>query len=402
MDNIERQYNIWIFAGETSGDRYGAKLAESLHSIHPGEIKISGMGGSAMQKAGINILVDSTELGVVGIVEVFKHIGTFIKIFKSLVKRAEEERPDAVILIDYPGFNLRFAKQMYKRNIPVIWYVTPQVWVWGKKRIPKLARYCKKMLVIFPFEIDVFKNTGLDTEFVGHPLVDFVKKRMKQDIKQDPNQFLILPGSRSTEINNNLQIMLKTAKIIKSRHPHLNFKISAARPKIENRIREIVSEYQSKTETPIEVEIVPQSTQLMQESAAVIATSGTITVECAIIGLPAVVFNILNPITFFLGKFLARAFTSAGVMKKLFRQSFTMPNIIADKTIFEEFLQNQAQPIPMAEAIERILPPDGERRQQVLKDMADLAENQLTFGKENASINAAKAVLRTLENLNSK
>lgn len=156
--NNTKKYNIWIFAGETSGDRYGANLAESLNSIHPDKIKVSGMGGTAMKKAGIDILVDSTELGVVGIVEVFKHIGTFIKIFKGLVKRAEEEKPDAVILIDYPGFNLRFAKQMYKRNIPVIWYVSPQVWVWGKKRIPKLAKYCKKMLVIFPFEVDVFKK----------------------------------------------------------------------------------------------------------------------------------------------------------------------------------------------------------------------------------------------------
>ncbi len=399
--NNTKKYNIWIFAGETSGDRYGANLAESLNSIHPGKIKVSGMGGTAMKKAGIDILVDSTELGVVGIVEVFKHIGTFIKIFKGLVKRAEEEKPDAVILIDYPGFNLRFAKQMYKRNIPVIWYVSPQVWVWGKKRIPKLAKYCKKMLVIFPFEVDVFKKTGLDAEFVGHPLVDFVKERMQPDTKQNPDQFLILPGSRFTEINNNLLKMLKTVEITHKKYPNLNFKISASRPKIENRIREIVTEYQNNPETSAKFDIVPQSTQLMQESAAVIATSGTVTVECAIIGLPAVVFNILNPITFFIGKCLARTFTAAGVMKKLFRSSFTMPNIIANKTIFEEFLQDQAQPKPMAEAIERILPPNGERRQQVLKDMDDLAKNQLTFGKENASINAAKAVIRTLENIKS-
>ena len=399
MNKTDRQYNIWIFAGETSGDRYGAKLAESLNNIHSGRIKISGMGGSAMQKAGINILVDSTELGVVGIVEVFKHIGTFIKIFKGLVKRAEEEKPDAVILIDYPGFNLRFAKQMYKRNIPVIWYVSPQVWVWGKKRIPKLAKFCKKMLVIFPFEVDVFKHTELDAEFVGHPLVDFVKERMTPNIKQKPNQFLILPGSRFTEINNNLLKMLKTSEILKSKHPHLDFKISASRPKIENKIKEIVAEYQNNTQTTVKFDIVPQSTLLMQESATAIATSGTVTVECAIIGLPAVAFNILNPITFLIAKCLARTLSATGIMKKLFRNSFTMPNIIANKTIYEEFLQEQAQPQPMADAIDRILPPNGERRQQVLKNINNLAENQLTFGKENASINAAKAVLRTLERI---
>jgi len=399
MNNRNGQYKIWIFAGETSGDRYGGKLAESLKSIHPGEVQISGMGGADMQKAGVNILVDSTELGVVGIVEVFKHIGKFIKIFKNLVKCAKKERPDVVILIDYPGFNLRFARQMYKSNIPVIWYVTPQVWAWGKKRIPKLAKYCKKMLVIFPFEVETFKNTGLDTEFVGHPLVDFVKEKMTEGIRQNPNQFLILPGSRFTEINNNLLIMLKTAEIIHKKHPYLNFKISASRAKIKNRIKKIVVEHQKNSESSVNFDIVPQSTQLMQESATALATSGTVTVECAIIGLPAVVFNILNPMTFFIGKCLALRFTAAGVMKKLFHNSFTMPNIIANKTIYEEFLQSQAKPKLMAKAAERILSPNGERRQQVLKDINDLAEKQLTFGRENASVNAAKAVIRTLEDI---
>ena len=399
MDSINKKYNLWIFAGETSGDRYGAKLAESLKNILGDRIYISAMGGDAMKKAGINILVDSTELGVVGIVEVFKHIGTFVKIFKNLVKKAEEEKPDAVVLIDYPGFNLRFAKQMYKRNIPVIWYVSPQVWVWGKRRIPKLAKYCSKMLVIFPFEVDVFKNTDLDVEFVGHPLVDFVKERMMPNIKRDNNKFLILPGSRFTEINNNLMIMLKTAEILKKNHPDLKFNISAARPKIENRIREVVQEYKASTKSSVSFDIVPQSTKLMQECTAAIATSGTVTVECAIVGIPAVSFNILNPFTFFIGKCLAMRFTAAGVLKKLFRSSFTMPNIIANRVIFEEFLQSQAKPEPMAKAVERILPPDGERRQKVLNDIYDLAQNQLTYGKENASVNTANAVIRTLKEL---
>ncbi len=399
MDKTNKKYNLWIFAGETSGDRYGAKLAESLERILKDRISISAMGGEAMKKTGINILVDSTELGVVGVIEVFKHIGTFINIFKSLVKKAEEERPDAVVLIDYPGFNLRFAKQMHKRNIPVIWYVSPQVWVWGKRRIPKLAKYCSKMLVIFPFEVDVFKNTDLDVEFVGHPLVDFVKERMTPNISRDDNKFLILPGSRFTEINNNLMIMLKTAEILKKNHPNLKFKVSAARPKIEARIKDIIEGYKKTTESSVHFEIVPQSTQLMQECAATIATSGTVTVECAIVGIPAVSFNILNPFTFFIGKCLAMRFTAAGVLKKLFRGSFTMPNIIANKVIFEEFLQSQARPEPMAKAIERILPPNGERRQQVLNDIHDLAQNQLTYGKENASINAANAIIRTLEKI---
>jgi lipid-A-disaccharide synthase len=136
---MKEDYKIWIIAGESSGDTYGAELARDIRKQMPGKnVSISGMGGSKMKEAGIDIMVDSTELGVVGLIEVLKHIFVFIKIFRFLVKKAEEERPDAVVLIDYPGFNIRFAKQMYKRNIPVIWYVSPQVWAWRKSNIPKL------------------------------------------------------------------------------------------------------------------------------------------------------------------------------------------------------------------------------------------------------------------------
>ncbi|MCP4177346.1 MAG: lipid-A-disaccharide synthase [bacterium] len=384
--------NIWILAGETSGDRYGAKLYEELIKLDT-NLTVSGMGGKAMKEAGVKISVDSTELGVVGIIEVLKHIGTFIKIFKGLIKKAEEEKPDAVILIDNPGFNLRFAKQMYKRGIPVIWYVSPQVWVWGKKRIPKLAEYCTKMLVIFPFEVEIYGETSLDVEFVGHPLVDFIRKKMKQDITPNPNDILLLPGSRFSEINRNLKVMLGTISILKSKHPNLNFRLSAARPKIEKRINEIITEYRTENSNCPKIEIFSQekNTEYMQKCGTGIATSGTITVECAIVGLPIVSFNILHPFTFFLAVHI--------LIKKLFRNSFLMPNIIANKTIYEEFLQNQ-NPLEdkMADALERILPPDGIRRQEVIKDIKDVAENKLTYGKENASKNAALAVLKTIEN----
>ncbi|HJO95808.1 MAG TPA: lipid-A-disaccharide synthase [Victivallales bacterium] len=384
--------NIWIMAGETSGDRYGARLYEELIKLNPG-LTVSGMGGKAMKEAGVTINVDSTELGVVGLIEVLKHIGTFIKIFKSLVKKAEEEKPDAVILIDNPGFNLRFAKQMHKRGIRVIWYVSPQVWAWGKKRIPKLAEYCTKMLVIFPFEVEVYGETSLDVEFVGHPLVDFIRKKMQPNITLDPNDILLLPGSRFSEINRNLKVMLGTVSILKEKHPNLNFKLSAARPKIEKQIKEIIDEYKAENSHCPEIEIFPQekNTEYMQKCGTGIATSGTITVECAIVGIPIVSFNILHPFTFFLAAHF--------LVKKLFRGFFVMPNIISNKLIYEEFLQNQS-PLEgkMADAMERILPQNGERRQEVLKEINDIAENKLTYGKENASKNAALAVLRTLDN----
>ena len=142
---------IWIVAGESSGDLYGAQLARDLKRLNP-EVEVAGMGGVKMKDAGVRILVDSTELGVVGVIEVLGILFKIIRIMLFLLKKAEEERPDAVVLIDYPGFNIRFAKRLKKRGIPVIWYISPQVWVWRKSNIPKLASYCTKMMVIFPFE----------------------------------------------------------------------------------------------------------------------------------------------------------------------------------------------------------------------------------------------------------
>ena len=393
----KKNYNIWIFAGETSGDRYGAKLAESLKKTHPyDDISIGGMGGVAMKEAGVDILVDSTELGVVGLVEILKHIGLFIRIFLKLLKKAKKDRPDAVILINYPGFNLMFARQMYKIGIPVIWYVSPHVWVWGKRRIPKLAKYCSKMLLIFPFEIDVFKHTKLDTEFVGHPLVDFVNEKLDSSITRNPDDFLLLPGSRSAEIERILWTMLETAVLLKNKHPNLNMKISAARPTIEKRIREIVAEFNSKNPNSPDFDIIPQSTKLLQECGTTLSKSGTVTVECAIVGLPAVIFYKLNPLTFFLVRCWKRCCNAAELRKKLFRDSIVMPNIIANKHVYEEFLQEEASPENLAKAVEKILPPNGTRRQEVLDEIKNIAENKLTYGKDDASINAANAVIRTL------
>ena len=200
--NVKR--SIWIISGEASGDVYGAKLAAELRRLaaeRGDELTVSGMGGPKMIAAGIDIRVDSTELGVVGVIEVLKHIFTFIGIFFRLAGQAKKERPGAVVLIDYPGFNLLFALMMYWNKIPVVWYVCPHLWVWGKWRLPVLAKICTKMLVIFPFETEVFAPTRLETEFVGHPLVDIVEERRNPEIVRDPASFLLLPGSRTMEIN---------------------------------------------------------------------------------------------------------------------------------------------------------------------------------------------------------
>jgi lipid-A-disaccharide synthase len=373
---------IWIFAGESSGDAYGAELAKSLRELSRGrdELIIAGMGGSKMKSAGVEIYVDSSELGIVGFAEVIKKIFTFIKIFRGLVKRAEKEKPDAVVLIDYPGFNLRFAKEMWMRGIPVVWYVSPQVWAWGKKRIPKLAKYCGKMLVIFPFETETYAGTGLDTEFVGHPLVEIVRKRSGKDIKREENLVLLLPGSRGDEINRLLTPMLKTALKLHSMKLELKFAVSLNRKSIYERCLRIFNNFKRGTNAQIpQIEFYCGQTEiLLQKACAGIAASGTVTVECAIAGLPIVVSYRLNPLSYFFGKMLVSL------------PYFTMVNIICGELVFREFLQDDVNPETLSNGLLEILP-GGSRRAYAERKMAEMT-NAISPSGERASEKAATAI----------
>ena len=186
---------IWIITGEASGDQYGAELAQAIWNLQPDAV-IKGMGADHMRKAGVDIMVDSTDLGIIGIVEAVKHLPFFISLMKKLVRKAAEERPAAVVMIDYPGFNLRFAQRLKKLNIPVVYYISPQVWAWKKGRIKTLEACVERMLCIFPFEPQVYKDTKLDARFVGHPLLDALKPYAENRQPRDPNLVILLPGSR--------------------------------------------------------------------------------------------------------------------------------------------------------------------------------------------------------------
>ena len=374
---------IWILSGEASGDVYGAKLARELRLIaaERGEtIEIAGMGGPEMRKADIDIRVDSTELGVVGVIEVLKHIFTFIGIFFRLAGQAKRERPGAVVLIDYPGFNLLFALMMYRHRIPVIWYVCPHLWVWGKWRLPVLAKICTKMLVIFPFETEVFAHTKLRTEFVGHPLIDIVADRRIPGVERSPEDFLLLPGSRTMEINFLLYPMLDTVTELAKRRPELKFHLAAPREKIARLCREKLAAYRRNHPGAPEVEITCGDTSFWQQRAGTgLAASGTVTVESAIAGLPLVVGYRLNWVTILM----------ASLVVKLYRGFFTMVNIIANRAVFEEFLQHHFAPKELIPAVERILP-GGERREEVERGMAEVRQ-LLTPNSSSAARQAAEA-----------
>ncbi len=390
---MKKRTDIWIIAGEASGDLYGARLARSLRKSAPEdmELHISGMGGVQMASAGVDCRVDSTELGVMGVFEVFRLIGTFIRIFRNFVKWAKKERPDAVVLIDYPGFNIRFARQLYKLNIPVVWYISPHVWVWGKKRIPKLAKYCSKMLLIFPFETEVYAGTGLDTEFVGHPLLNIVDERHDPALVRDENTLVLLPGSRKMEIERLWPAFLQTAGEYALRHPGVRIVAAVPRDKVAKQCREIMEKMSDKISVPV-VEIETGKTGYWQQKGTLaLAASGTVTVESALAGLPLVVAYRMNWFTIILAKFLV----------KLYRGFFTMANIVADKMVYEEFLQHHVCPAELLPALERISP-GGERREEVIAGMKHVRqllspENSGEGSSETADNRAASAVLDVIQ-----
>jgi lipid-A-disaccharide synthase len=220
MTNKTMSKKLFIIAGEPSGDLHGSNLIKALRRQLP-DVEIVGMGGDLMRQSGAKLFYDIKDISVIGFAEVIKKLSLYKKIFKELSERLEVEKPDAVILIDYPGFNLRFARQAKNRAIPVIYYISPQVWAWNKGRIKTIKRFVDKMLVLFDFERQLYQQHGMDAIFVGHPLVEAVKTSMsKQDaIKYfglDPDKKIIalLPGSRKTEVKNILPIMLKSAQIL--------------------------------------------------------------------------------------------------------------------------------------------------------------------------------------------
>jgi len=376
---------IWIFAGEASGDLYGARLGKALRKLAAERkipLELSGMGGPQMIGSGIPVKVDSTELGVMGLVEVLKLLFTFIGIYFKLVKAARKERPDAVVLIDYPGFNLMYALAMYFSRIKVVWYVSPHLWVWGKWRLPVLAKICTKMLVIFPFEVEVFARTSLRAEFVGHPLIDIVAERRDPAIVREPETFLLLPGSRVMEINRLLAPMLDTVRALASRHPELRFHLSAPREKIAALCREKITEYRKQHTGLPEIPVTCGDTGVWQQRAGTgLAASGTVTVESAIAGLPLVVGYRMNWVTILL----------ASLVVRLYRGYFTMVNIIANKTVFQEFLQHHFCVKELLGPVESILP-GGSRRKEVEEEMAEVVR-LLSPGAGDAAAQAAKACL---------
>ncbi|MDP2960249.1 MAG: lipid-A-disaccharide synthase [candidate division Zixibacteria bacterium] len=373
--------NVLIVAGEASGDLHGAGLIRELKKINP-DIEYSGVGGVKLKEEGMNLLFSIAKLAFMGFYEVIKNLGLIKELKKKLINHLDQNKPDLVILIDYPGFNLRFAKEVKKRKIPILYYISPQVWAWGKQRVNTIKKLVDQMVVFFPFEEKLYKEAGVEVNFMGHPLLDLVKPSLsKEDFRNElqikENEILIglLPGSRWQEVEKILPVMIRSCVILKKRTKNLQIAIGLA-PTID---KQKVEDFLKKKN--FKVPILENLTyDLMSHSDLLLATSGTATLESAISCTPLIVLYKTSFLTYHLAKALVKI------------PHIGMVNIVAGKKIVPEFIQSQAKPDKIAQEMEKILKDKDEYK----KIKIELNEVKTRLGEKGAYRRGAQIVNQML------
>jgi lipid-A-disaccharide synthase len=333
-----------IVAGEASGDMYGAKVVEEAHRLDS-SVRFFGIGGVHMRNAGVETLVDSKDMAVMGLFEVIAHFGVIARAFRLLKAILVKEKPDLLILIDYPGFNLRLAAVAKRAGVRVFYYITPQVWAWHSSRAKKIARLVDHAAVIFPFEVPFFEREGLPVTFVGHPLLEMVVPKMEKSAAQamfglNPaiRTVGLFPGSRKREIDSLLPVMLAAAGLLKKAFPELQFILPLASSVERHAVEALIEE------SALAVKIVEgYNYEVMQVCDAIIAASGTVTMEIALVGVPMVIIYKASPLTYAIGIRLLKV-DHVGIC-----------NIVAGERVVPELLQDRAEPVGIAAEITAML-----------------------------------------------
>jgi lipid-A-disaccharide synthase len=356
--------SVLVIAGELSGDMHAAKVVRAMQARAP-DVKFFGIGGDALRACGMEILVDAKDMAVLGLYEVLKRYSFFRRVFDDLVRVAQERKPDAVLLIDYPGFNLRFAEKMHAAGIKVLYYVCPQVWAWHRSRIQKIARIVSRLMVIFPFEVDVFKGTGLKVDFVGHPLVEEAEKALAEPLGLPPTgkpYIALLPGSRRQEIERIFPSMLGAVALLRKRYPDAGFVVAAASDEMAALVR---SHLGARAES-LEV-VVGATRRILRQADAAMVASGTATVETALMGCPMIVVYRTAALTYFIGRMLVQV------------PYLGMVNLIAGKELCPEFIQGAATSENLAAAVAP-LAVDGPERKAMVDGLRDVRDKLGTGG----------------------
>ena len=372
---------VMIVAGEASGDGHGAKLVRALNKRSGTPIRFVGIGGRALRKAGMEVVVDASTLSVVGITEVFAKAGNILKGMSAAKRLLKKLHPDLLILIDFPDFNLHLAGFAKKVGVPVLYYISPQVWAWRSGRVRTIGRRVDHMAVILPFEQHFYQRHKVPVTFVGHPLMD----RSNQPSAANPNGpapetvsvIGLLPGSRDGEVEKLLPEMLKAANLLQQKHRSLSFLVSVSDSVSEARVRDILSQHRGAAA----VEIVDRGVEaVFQRSGFVIAASGTVTLEAAIAGVPMVVIYKVSPTSYRLGKALIRV------------DHISLVHLISDKRLVPELIQSDASPRKIADTVDRMLSsPSGLKR---IRDELMILRDRL--GGPGASERVAEIALNLL------
>ncbi len=408
-----------LSAGEASGDTYGAQLIDALRQLSPQNAQdrrvpggpvyapqsapsFFGMGGEKMRAAGCDLLVHANEVAVVGLVEVVRHLPDIRRRFKHLVAEAARRRPDAAILIDFPDFNLRLARELHGLGIPVFYFVSPQIWAWRTGRVKQIRKYVRKMIVIFPFEQEFYRRHNVEVSYVGHPLAYMAPPQISREEFAgrhglDPKKqwIALLPGSRRKEVRLNLPTMSQAAQLLQKEGGDFEFILPVASTLNADWLKEQMALSVSQQNTsaakagiitgserrpeglfhPVTesdpssfVTLTDNARAAMLHARASVVASGTATVEAALSGTPFVVFYRLAPLTWMLGRRLVKLDT------------FAMPNLIAGKKIVPELIQSGFTPETVVRELKAIIP-DGPARQQ-MEAALKMVQSQLHDSKE--------------------
>lgn len=377
-----RQLHVFFIAGENSGDIHGGNLLRAMQSLYP-NIRAVGLGGPQLESAGMELRYPMVkELAITGLAGVARNSLKIRRVFLDTEEYLRRHRPDCIILVDYPGFNIRMAERAKRLGIPVIWYISPQIWAWHKERIHTLARVVDHMIVIFPFELGLYKAKSVEATYVGHPLFDLIKiDQSKEEVygafglNHEKPLITIVPGSRKREVEDFLSIMLRGAKRYCEKHPKTQFAVIRASTIDRELIESIIERERPKFKIVVADRL---RYNLRQHADFSWVKSGTSTLEAAILGAPHLIVYKVNWLTWVIGK-------------QLFTISFIgLPNIVAGSMIVPELLQDEFTPLNLAEQTALYMDNPDEYKRMV----DDLGRVKDKLGGPGASRKAARAILK--------
>lgn len=363
--SLSGKKSIFIVAGEASGDLHGSSVAREIFKRDP-SVFIYGVGGIEMEKAGVHLIARSETLAVTGIFEVFFKLRQLLSLFFLLVRSITIYKPDLAILIDYPDFNLRLAKRLKKRGVPVLYYISPQVWAWRRSRLRQIRKCVTRMLVVFPFESAFYKAAGVDVDFVGHPLLD--RLRAAPLVSENAQTIALMPGSRKNEVRYLLPAMLESVREIHCRYPAIEFRLVLA-PTLTR------SDISFTADESLPIKIV-EGPDCLSGVDFVICCSGTAALEAALLGKAMVVLYKFNRLTYFLATFLM----TSGL------KYFALPNLIASRRLVPELLQGDVTPRKISEEVFRFL----ENRELLKRTSQELLKIRNQLGSPGAASRVAE------------